>query len=77
MEERSYWLAWREINGIGAVLLHRLWQHFGSVETAWTATSEELQQVEGIGKQRSEKIVADRQPLNPEKLLATYQQYNP
>ncbi|MCX5963110.1 MAG: DNA-processing protein DprA [Cyanobacteria bacterium] len=77
MEERSYWLAWRELNGIGAVLLHRLWQHFGSVETAWTATSEDLQQVEGIGKQRSEKIVADRQPLNPEKLLATYQQYNP
>ena len=77
MEQRSYWLAWRELNGIGAVLLHRLWQHFGSVETAWTATSEELQQVEGIGKQRAEKIVADRQLLNPEKLLATYQQYNP
>ena len=77
MEERSYWLAWRELNGIGAVLLHRIWQQFGSVKTAWTATSEELQQVEGIGKQRAEKIVADRQPLNPEKLLATYQQYNP
>ena len=77
MEERSYWLAWRELNGIGAVLLHRIWQQFGSVKTAWTATSEELQQVEGIGKQRAEKIVADRQPLNPEKLLATYQKYNP
>lgn len=77
MEERSYWLAWREINGIGSVLLHRLWQQFGSVETAWNATSLELQQVEGIGPGRAEKIVADRQPLNPEKILATYQQYNP
>jgi DNA processing protein len=75
--ERSYWLAWRELNGIGAVLLHRLWQRFGSVEAAWNASSSELQQVEGIGKQRAEKIVADRLSLNPEKILATYQQYNP
>ncbi len=75
--DRSYWLAWREINGIGAILLHRLWQHFGSVEKAWNASSRELQQVEGIGESRAEKIVADRLHLNPEKILATYQQYNP
>lgn len=77
MEERSYWLAWREINGIGTVLLHRLWHHFGSVALAWTASGPELQQVEGIGPQRAEKIVADRQPIHPDKVLATYQQYNP
>jgi DNA processing protein len=77
VQDRSYWLAWREINGIGSVLLHRLWQHFGSVEAAWNASSSELQQVEGIGASRAEKIVADRQQLNPDKILHTYQQYNP
>ena len=37
-EERKYWLAWSQISGIGPILLQRLQQHFGNLETAWKAS---------------------------------------
>ncbi len=75
--ERSYWLAWREVAGIGPVLLHRIRQIFGDLGLAWDADVVALQAVDGIGSQRAQKIVIERRSLNPDLILEQYQQYNP
>ncbi|WP_016951467.1 DNA-processing protein DprA [Anabaena sp. PCC 7108] len=76
-EERKYWLAWSQLSGIGPILLQRLQQHFGNLETAWKASPGELRKVEGFGFQTLEKVVQQRNRLNPEELLTKHQQTNP
>ena len=76
-EERKYWLAWSQIYGIGPILLQRLQQHFGNLETAWKASPGELRKVEGFGFQTLEKVVQQKTRLNPEQLLQQHQQINP
>ncbi|MEY3332536.1 MAG: protecting protein DprA, partial [Cyanobacteriota bacterium] len=76
-EERKYWLAWSQISGIGPILLQRLQQHFGNLETAWKASPGELRKVEGFGFQTLEKVVQQKSHLNPEQLLTQHQQINP
>jgi DNA processing protein len=76
-EERKYWLAWSQISGIGPILLQRLQQHFGNLETAWKASPGELRKVEGFGFQTLEKVVQQKSRLNPEQLLQHHQQTNP
>lgn len=75
--ERAYWLAWSQISGIGPVLLRRLQQHFGTLETAWSATTAQLGEVEGFGFQTLEKLVQQRSRLHPEKFLQQHQEQNP
>ncbi|WP_414528120.1 DNA-processing protein DprA [Nodularia chucula] len=76
-EERAYWLAWTGISGVGPVLLQRLHERFGTLSTAWNATTAELKQVPGFGGQTLEKVVTQRSRLDPEKLLIQHQQENP
>ncbi|MEH2070222.1 MAG: DNA-processing protein DprA [Nostoc sp.] len=77
VEESAYWVAWSQISGIGPVLLRRLQQHFGTLETAWNATKIQLGEVEGFGFQILEKIVQQRSRLHPEQLFTKHQQENP
>lgn len=76
MEERSLWLAWSQIPGIGPVLLKRLQQHFGSLQVAWQASPSDLQQVEGIGETLLATIQAQTH-LDPTLLLKQHEQQNP
>lgn len=76
-EDRKYWLSWSHISGIGPILLQRLHQHFGSLETAWKASPAELRKIEGFGYQTLEKVVQQRSKINPEQLLIQHQQINP
>ncbi|MBY5311002.1 DNA-protecting protein DprA, partial [Aphanizomenon flos-aquae CCAP 1446/1C] len=66
-----------QISGVGPVLLQRLQQHFGNLETAWKANSSDLRTVEGFGFQTLEKVVQQRTRLNPQQLLTQHQQANP
>ncbi|MFE4107235.1 DNA-processing protein DprA [Almyronema epifaneia] len=72
VDEKAYWLAWSGISGIGPVLLKRIYEQFGSLKTAWTAPSETLQQVEGIGRQLAETILKSRSQSEPEALLSQH-----
>ncbi len=49
MQERTYWLAWAQIPGMGPILQKRLAHQFGSLEAAWHASPDQLLQVDGIG----------------------------
>ncbi len=77
IEERAFWLAWSQVNGVGPVLLKRLYKHFGSLADAWDASPLALVAVEGVGPQTAETIAAERQPLDPSTLLAQHERDNP
>ncbi|MEG5173768.1 DNA-processing protein DprA [Microcoleus sp. B3-D7] len=77
VEERAYWLAWSQINGIGPILLQRLQQNFNSLAEAWTAKSVDLMRIEGFGKQIIETIVQERNKLNPEEFIEKHLIKNP
>ena len=76
-QERSYWLAWSQISGIGPILLGRLEQYFGTLEAAWVAGSQELQLVEGLGAQLGLRIAEKRSTLNPQEFLEEHSIKNP
>ncbi|MGD1861707.1 MAG: DNA-processing protein DprA [Leptolyngbyaceae cyanobacterium] len=47
--ERAFWFAWSQIPGLGPVLQKRIALHFDSLAAAWTAATDELLAVDGIG----------------------------
>ncbi len=77
LEERDYWVCWAQISGIGPILLQRLQQHFGSLATAWMASAKDLQQVEGLGRQTTEKVVQQRSQFNSVQFLEKHNLKNP
>lgn len=77
IEERVFWLAWSQITGVGPVLLRRLQQHFGNLAVAWSASSSELLEVEGFGKQTVKAVVQERSRLHPEQLCQQHSATNP
>ncbi len=76
-QERIYWLAWSKVNGVGPILVDRLYQQFGSLESAWNANDEKILQIEGVGVQSGAKILAARAEIDPIKLLAEQAIANP
>lgn len=77
IEERAYWLAWLQIKGIGAVLLRRVQQHFGSLANAWMANPSELSQIEGFGTKLISQVSNQRKTIDPQQILAKHLQDNP
>lgn len=77
VEERTFWLAWSQISGVGPILLKRLQQHFGTLAAAWEATPAKLRQVEGFGAKTVEAVVGKRSQIDPEKFLQQHLQKNP
>jgi DNA processing protein len=76
-QERAYLLAWSQVSGVGPILVDRLYQHFGKLETAWNAEPQSLLAIEGLGTLSLAKIVAARAKVDPDKLLITHSIDNP
>jgi DNA processing protein len=77
VEERAYWLAWSQINGVGPVLLGRLQQHFDTLQEAWKVSITQLQDVEGFGYRLAGAVAAARSQIHPEQLLEQHSAKNP
>ncbi len=75
--EKAYWLAWSQIKGIGAVLMSRIYQHFGDLSLAWVAPVSELGKIEGFGSKLIAQVQEGRSQIHPEKFLAKHLQDNP
>ena len=75
--ERIYWLAWKSLRGIGLQGLLALRDRFGSLETAWSASSAELEEIDGFGKKTVAAIAEQRAAKDPHKLYADYGKANP
>jgi DNA processing protein len=76
-KERSYWLAWAQLSGIGPVLLKRVHQHFGSLETAWNAPASSLGEIEGFGNKLIESISRARNQFDSDQFFQEYSRKNP
>ncbi len=74
---RAPWLAWPQIPGIGPILLKRIYDHFGSLSTAWDASDRELLAVEGLGERLIATILTHRPTIDLEELLAATIDRNP
>jgi DNA processing protein len=75
-QERAYWLAWSQMSGVGAVSLKKIYQHFGSLEKAWTAKAIAFGEIEGLNSKVSTAIQT-RTKIEPESLIAQHYQQNP
>jgi DNA processing protein len=75
--ERTYWLAWSQVHGVGPILIDRLYQHFGDLKTAWNADSQAILAIDGIGDRSIAKTIASRAQIDPEKLLIEHSIDNP
>jgi DNA processing protein len=76
-QERIYWLAWSRVAGVGAILIERLYQHFGSLEIAWNADEQALLAIDGIGLQSVVNIIDTRAKIDPQALLPAHAIDNP
>ncbi|MDY7024452.1 MAG: DNA-processing protein DprA, partial [Cyanobacteriota bacterium] len=77
LEERDYWVCWSQLSGIGPIALQRLYQHFGTLSAAWTASSQELREVAGFGRQTTAKVAEQRSQFDCVKFIKTHQEKNP
>jgi DNA processing protein len=77
IEERALWLAWSQVTGVGAILQKRIHQRFGELSVAWAASASALAEVEGVGLQTAEAMVAERSQVDPKQLLRQHEQDNP
>jgi len=77
LEERTYWLAWSQINGVGPVLMQRLQQHFGTLAAAWSQPSKALAEIEGFGEKLIKAVEQRRSQLHPEQFLEQHSLKNP
>jgi DNA processing protein len=63
LTERELWLAWSQVEGVGPITLKRIYQHFGDLQSAWVASPQGLQAVEGIGAKLAAAIAQQRPQL--------------
>jgi ERCC4-type nuclease len=46
------------MNGVGAEMAGRIWDHFGRVPWRWEVGVNELMKVKGVGRTRAERMLA-------------------
>jgi DNA processing protein len=68
LEDRSYWVGFNLVRGVGSVRLASLIAHFGSAEAAWNGTPDHLRQA-GLGAKTTARLIDLRQSLDLEALL--------
>lgn len=73
MEPKLYWVGFSLIKGIGAVRLQILLNAFGSLETAWNASSDSLRST-GLPEKVVENVLRMRNSVDLEHVFANYQQ---
>lgn len=66
MDRRHAYIALNMIDNLGPVRVRKLVEALGAPEAVFTATVEELMQVEGIGRDLAQKIVTQRDEVDPE-----------
>ncbi len=76
-QEQAYWLAWSQIPGIGAVSLKKIYQHFGSLQEAWTAPAIAFTEIDGLSNKFFTAMERGRLKFHPEELIAEHREQNP
>lgn len=76
MSDLKYWLAFNKIDGVGPVSIMKIWNKFKSIKEAWSTSSAELYEINGMQNHIIEKIVMGKKNIVPEKLEEELSKYN-
>ena len=68
-DDLRYWVGFNRVSGIGPVRLRALQEHFGSIDRAWHASTEQLRAT-GLDGRSIEALVQVRQRLDLDAELA-------
>lgn len=68
-EDAKYWLAFASIEEIGSVFIKTLFNHFGSIKSAWCASPSELYLVENLTKNQISEFLQKRSERDPDECL--------
>lgn len=75
-DDAKYWLAFASIEEIGSVFIQTLYNHFGSVKSAWCASPSELYLVENLTRNQISEFLKRRNERNPDDCLDYIQNKN-
>lgn len=68
-ENDKYWLAFASIEKIGSVFIQTLFNHFGSIKSAWCAGPGDLYNIENLTKRQITDFLENRDKTNPDECL--------
>lgn len=72
----KYWLAFASIEKIGSVFIKTLYDHFGSIKSAWCAGPDDLIHIETLTKKQVTDFLSERDKTNPDECLEYISQRN-
>lgn len=68
--QEKYWLAFASIEKIGSVFIKKLYEAFGSIESAWCGGVDDLYKIEGISKRQITDFLQAREKTNPDDCIS-------
>lgn len=68
-QDDKYWLAFASIEKIDSVFIKTLYEHFGSIKSAWCAGADELYKVETLPRGQISDFLEARKSTDPDKCL--------
>lgn len=68
-EDSKYWLAFASVEKVGSVFIKTLFEHFGSIKSAWCAGVDELYKVETLTKGQINDFLEARKQTEPDRCL--------
>lgn len=69
MSKTKYWIAFSAIEQIDSNFIQRLYNYFGDIETAFSASLADLSQIDGLSVKKAETFIRERAKINPDKVL--------
>ena len=72
-DNSAYWLAFASIEEVGAAFIRKVYEHFGSIKSAWCAGPDNLYRIEDITKKQMDVFLRKRAGVEPEKCLELIQ----
>lgn len=78
MEEdvSKYWLAFASIEKIGSGFIKTVFDHFGSIKSAWCAGPNDLIKIENLTKRQINDFLSERDKTDPDECLNYIQEKN-
>ncbi len=65
--ENKYWIAFSSIEEIDSRFIQRLYNHFGNIKTAFSATLNDIKQIDGLSVKKAENFLKLRDKIDIDK----------
>ena len=75
-KDLKYWLAINKIPNIGPVTIKKLWEHFGSIKSAWEADEKSIWEINEIHKPGARAFLENRDKVDLESELGSITEQN-